>query len=44
MLKQKKMEYESEKGIPFPDLITLSDSEIFDTAATLIRVIGSRQP
>ena len=25
MLKQKKMEYESEKGIPFPDLITLSE-------------------
>ena len=40
MLKQKKINYESEKGLPFPDLITLSDSEIFDIAATLVRVAG----
>jgi hypothetical protein len=44
MLKQKKMEYESEKGIPFPDLITLSDSESSILRQRLFASLGVDSP
>ena len=44
MLKQKKMDYELEKGLPFPDLITLSDSEFSILRQRLFASLGVDSP